>query len=173
MTRFLLPLLALALVGCAQNAVLELTIQLPPDSAGGPHFAYVQARANVTNFDDTWAGTGELAAFPLTAMAQTVQVSVVTSDGAIVADPLAIKISFCGSSTCTALADAMAPQARFLVARAFYIGHRTSLTLSIPTFPTSATPAPTMIGKCEVAGCRDGTTADYCTMMGTRHFCEQ
>lgn len=159
---------SLSLASCADNAILELELDLPAASGAGPTYAYVQSRsADTITFDGDWAGADAPEGFLLTSSTSVQHVSFVTS-GAAMTRPLGVRVRFCSDRVCGAIADTTAPEARFVITRAFYRGQRTTLTL---TPMPSATPATTTVGKCEVAGCTTGTATSYCYADG-RHFCE-
>jgi hypothetical protein len=161
--------LGLCLAACADNAILELELDLPATPAGmGPTYAYVQSRsADTITFDGDWAGADAPEGFLLGSSATVQHVSFVTSGGAITR-PLGVRVRFCSDRVCGAIADIHAQEARYVIDRAFYRGQRTSYTISpVP----SATPATTEVTKCEVAGCTTGTATSYC-YTGGRHFCE-
>ncbi len=156
--------------GCAQNAILELTLDLPAQPTGAPLLVQVQARtAERVDFDESWAGTEPVSGLALADDPSTRTVSIV--GGEDLTRELGIRIRFCREAECTGLGDDRAPEARFLVERAFYLGHRTRLRLEIPEVP-SAPPSPTTIARCRVEGCLAGTTSTYCSLDG-RHFCDQ
>lgn len=168
--------LALALVGCAENAVLEVELTLPAQPAtGAPLFAYVQARsAVVVSFEEAWAGTDAVEGRALEDGVSALPFSVVAG-GASFARQLGIRVRFCASRDCTGLGDDRAPEVRYRVERAFYQGQRTRLALVIDPVPPAppATGAPIdEIDKCEVEGCTSGSTSTYCFMNG-HHFCEE
>jgi hypothetical protein len=166
--------LALALVGCAENAVLEVELTLPAQpSTGDPLFAYVQARsADVVSFDEAWAGTDAVEGRALDTTVSTLPFSVVAG-GASFTRQLGIRVRFCVTSDCTGLHDDQAPEVRYRIERAFYQGRRTRLSRVIAPVPPSGVVAPIVeIDKCDVEGCTSGSTSTYCFMNG-HHFCEE
>jgi hypothetical protein len=100
----------------------------------------------------------------------------------IEAEPVRIKVRFCHDPSCAAIDDDHAPEVRYQIERAFYLGQRTSLTLTVDCIPNVAgqTDAPPScavaqaqevdVPKCQVAGCREGVTSNYC--VNGEHFCE-
>lgn len=168
MRRAAAAALALLVAGCADNAILEVDLELPATSASTPRYAFVQSlSASTIDFGGAWAGADATEGFLLTSAPSTQHVSFVT-DGDAIGRPLGIRVRFCTDRVCGALADVDAPEARYVVDRAFYRGQRTRLTLS--PVPETA-PTTTEIGKCEVRGCSNGAAATYCFADG-RHFCE-
>lgn len=158
----------LGLSACADNAVLEVTLELPARTGGAPVYAFVQSRSDdMPTFDGSWAGADASEGFPLGTTPTTQHVSFVAS-GAAIPRKLGIRVRFCADRACGAIADVNAQEAHFIIDRAFYRGQRTSLVL--PAMP-SATPTTTTFTKCQVAGCTMGTTTTYCFATG-RHFCE-
>lgn len=162
----------LSLGGCADNAILELTLELPSGEEG---FAFVQFDQGAT-FEE-FEGSTSLDGFPLDGPA-SVQVSVI-ADGDEIEAPLRVKVRFCQEPRCTFLdpagieSDDGVGELRFELERAFYRGRFTEHTLDLRTIPERGIP-PTLsvVDKCEVGGCRDGTTVtNSCRADGT-HFCE-
>lgn len=159
-------LVAVLLAGCADNAVLELDLGLPPESFDGINrFAFVQARSGLEPFDEPWGGTDPVDGFRLGLEPHREELSIVAEEGAI-AEPLRIKIRYCFASRCTALSDAEAPQAEIEIERAFYEASRTFLTLDVTGMDEAIA-----IEKCRVRGCIGGSVSTFCRGDGT-HFCE-
>lgn len=159
----------LVLVGCADNAILEVDLELPAATAGTPpRYAFVQSlSASTISFEGAWAGADAGDGFLLGAAPTTQHVSFV-AEGDTIGRPLGLRVRFCADRVCGALADVDAPEARYVIARAFYRGQRTRLTLTpVP----STSPVTTEIDRCAVRGCSNGAAATYCFADG-RHFCE-
>lgn len=168
MRRALLLPLALCLAACADNAILEVELDLPA-ATGTQMFAYVQSRsADTIDFGTEWAGADAPEGFLLTSGGSVQHVSFVTS-GPAMTRQLGIRVRFCSDRVCGAIADTTAPEAQFVIERAFYRGHRTTLRLTV--VPTAMPTTHTTITKCDVAGCTTGTATSYCYADG-RHFCE-
>jgi hypothetical protein len=166
--------------GCAQNAILELTEQVPADPAAtstSPRYALLQAHTG-ESFDAMWAGSGGIEGTALSATTPTtLHVSVVADDSAVQLAKLAIRVRFCGTPACTGPGDDNASEVRYVFDRAFYRGKVTRKTLppitALPTgTPTPTSPVPTVIPKCEVEGCVEGATMNFCHADGVTHFCE-
>lgn len=169
--------LALGLPGCGRNAYFEIDVVLPPTDPGKDRFAVVSFAPGDQSFDAVWAGNQTLAGVKLAAGSTTQHASIESPsdqfDTAVEA-----KVSFCGNPSCTAVGDDTAPEARLRVVRAFYEGQRTSYTWTIACVPstdpkvlcTEVNRAIKQVDKCEVAGCRAGTSSSYC--VGDKHFCE-
>jgi len=172
-TPALLLTLALPIVvggGCAQNAILELTLELPAQPTGAPLLVQVQARtAETVDFAESWAGTEPVSGLGLADEPSTRTVSIVGGDD--LTRELGIRVRFCREAECTGLGDDRAPETQVLVERAFYLGHRTRLRLEIPEVP-GPSPVPMRVERCRVEGCLAGTTSTYCSLDG-RHFCDQ
>lgn len=176
--------LAALCASCAQNAFLELQLDLPPNAwkVDGDRYANVRIVAGDADFEQDWEVDDPLPAFLLDPNVPTVQRVSVESKEASETKPVLAKIRFCKDPNCAALGDDVAPEVRLRIERAFYIGKRTSYTWSIPCVPNVAgqTAAPpvcdvqndvvTEVGKCQVAGCRAGVVREYCA--GGKHFCE-
>lgn len=170
-TRWLVIALAALGVSCADNAILEIELDLPASPSATPTYAFVQTRsADTVDFSVAWGGADAPDGFLLGAAPVVQHVSVVASDASM-SRPIGVRVRFCADRVCGSLSpdDSRAPEVRYVITRAFYRGHRTRVTL-VPSMP-STTPTTTTIAKCEVAGCTSGTTANYCYGDG-RHFCE-
>ena len=171
----------LLLAGCARNAFLELSIVLPASERADARYAVVQVVSGEVPFDQQWAGGDPVPVSKLGAASSVLRISV-EGDADLETKPLRVKARFCKDASCTALGDDGAPEARLQLARAFYVGQRTSYTWTIACVPnvagqTDATTtcevaqrAETDVPKCKVAGCRSGVTSEYCA--GGKHFCE-
>lgn len=177
--------LALALAatggaGCAQNAIFELTLDLPlrPASvpAGTPMYAFPQLRSGTAEaFMDRWAGQDPLTGIELQAGERsTMQISVI-GNADIETRPLRLKTQFCVDPRCNGFGDDRgAPIQCVEFERVFYVGKFTSYTHVIESVPTATDcPTPLPIDRCVIRGCRDGDTANYCRLEDGTHFCEQ
>lgn len=167
--------------GCARNAFLELTITLPPNATNQSQlFAVTQVMAGETDFKIQWGGDNPIAPVQLNASPQTQKLSIEgTTDNE--STEIRVKVTFCKEANCLGANDDKAPAAALRIERAFYIGKRTSYVWKIVCIPLGGdvtSPAcaevvdkvPSEIEKCEVAGCRAGTTSNYCS--AGKHFCE-
>ncbi len=173
MRRVLTACAALLLFGCAENAILEVDLQLPAQPTTGPAlFAHVQARsADVVSFDETWAGTDAIEGRELAEEASPLPFSVVAG-GSAFTRKLGVRVRFCETPACTGLGDDYAPEMRYRIERAFYRGRRTRVTIAIASVPTAPPGEAEVIEKCDVEGCTSGSTLSYCFIDG-RHFCEE
>jgi hypothetical protein len=177
------PLTASVLAGCAQNAVLELELDLPKNPGVTPvRYAVVRVVSGSVPFDQDWQGDDALPPFALDPNATSAQHVSLDGSSEVEGAPVRVKVRFCRDPACSALGDDTAPEVRLQIDRAFYAGKRTSYTWSIACVPnvagqtdtpTCAIPqrAETDVTKCEVGGCRTGVTHSYC--VGDKHFCEQ
>lgn len=166
------PLLLLAAVGCADNAILEMELVLP-EASGDVRYAYVQTRSGEVDFEDAWSGSGEVDGLEL---GQDVIVSIEADDSEEIGEPLAIKLRYCTTERCTAPADEPAQEVRVAIERAFYRGAFTRIRLAdLPPVTACAETCEVQrrdIERCAVRGCRAGDTTRYCDSED-RHFCEQ
>ncbi|MCB9596570.1 MAG: hypothetical protein H6719_27850 [Sandaracinaceae bacterium] len=184
MTRLLLAMLLLS--GCARNGIFELEVDLPPQPPTvAPLFAVVQV-SNSLAFDADWTSLERIdglalrptCARPLVPPACDVrslapdcsEVVSVVGEGDDLARPLRVRVRFCEDAGCTAARDVTAPEARVEFERALYAGHYTQGRVCVDAVPTTPTPTPTIVDRCEVR-CRDGEAAMHCRADGT-HFCE-
>ncbi|MEZ4340766.1 MAG: hypothetical protein R3B82_29440 [Sandaracinaceae bacterium] len=186
MRRALTALVALLAVGCARNAIFELELELPQQPAGvAPLYAVLQV-ANDRAFAADWSSVERLEGLALTPTCSRPlvppdcqvreltpdcsRVVSIVGDEADAPDPLRVRLRFCEDPSCTAARDATAPEARVEFERALYPGHFTQGRVCVDTVPTTPSPVPTIVDRCDVR-CRDGEAATYCRADGT-HFCE-
>lgn len=169
-------ILVLALVGCADNAILEVELDLPAAN-GETRFAVVQGRSGDVDFAAAWAGGGAVEGLELSN--ETVVVGIEADDGDEVEAPLAIRVRYCTDPACAGPQDGEAQEIQVTVERAFYEGEYTLL-------PADALPLPevmdcttggcaavsVMVDKCRIEGCRAGMTTNWCNSDGL-HFCEE
>lgn len=162
---------ALVLVGCAENAILELDVALPSaaDACGATQVA-VEARIPPEGscfFDQDWFD-GDTAVLTLAEAPSTEEVSVV-ADGEDVTRPLCVRIRPCATEECPPPDLAIGARAEITIERAFYVGQYTRIELD--PIDLCASTAST-VDRCAVEGCAGGAPHDdYCTPEG-RHLCE-
>ena len=179
---------ALGSTGCIEkNAYLELELVFPADprATGGTAARQAVVRVNTgdVSFEEDWESSEALSAVQLDPKEPSkLQVSVEGREE-IETKPVRIKVRFCTDPSCVGIHDDVAPEVRFEIERAFYLGKRTSLTLTVACIPNVAAetdPPPTCATKneevlttprCSVAGCREGVTTNYCA--NDKHFCEE
>lgn len=176
--------LALAVAGasgCAQNAIFELTLDLPERPAalpaGTPMYAFPQLRAGTAEaFMDRWAGQDPLTGVELQPGERTTMQISVIGNSDIETRPLRLKTQFCVDPRCNGFGDDRgAPIQCVEFERVFYVGKFTSYTHAIATVPTSIdcpVAGVLPIGRCDIRGCRDGDTANFCRLEDGTHFCE-
>lgn len=157
--------LALLASACAENAVLELQVELPPAPPGERRYAQVQARRAAGNgFDAVWMGsdprTVELGSAP-----QWDCISVITSDDTV---DLNVRVRFCRERDCLGFGDDTAPELRFFLEHPFYIGRRTYWSARIPSVPECSTDADCAAGRCIGGQCGCATDQDCCPAGGCR-----
>jgi hypothetical protein len=169
---------AAAVAGCGRNAFLEIDVVLPKNDTGSDRYAVVAFAPGDQPFDAVWAGDQTLAGVKLSAGGTTTQHASLEGASERFDQPVAAKVTFCGNAACTASGDDRAPEVRLLIERAFYEGSRTTYTWTIGCVP-SVDPARACAEedravktakKCEIGGCREGTSSSYC--VGDKHFCE-
>lgn len=170
MTRLLIGALAMAGLSCAENGILELTVQLPASSSAEAEYAVISMRsAAESSFDVAWAA-GELDGFLLEGSSRTEQISVVAQPEDFGSD-LLVRARFCSTPRCDGLGDDAAGERRLVVEEPFYSLQRTRAEWVIPTVEATVNETPDTIERCSVMGCRPGVTVSYCRSDGT-HFCE-
>jgi len=129
-------LAALVLGGCAQNAILELQVQLPeapPDDGVGPWYAQIQLRRAADHpFDIEWMG-GDLEGVELGDTPRWDCVSVQSADPSM---DLHVRVRFCRSPDCLNLPHDATPRERwYRLEHPFYIGRRTYWHTTIDSVP--------------------------------------
>jgi hypothetical protein len=179
--RAFVAAVVLAGAGCAENAILELELDLPAASSVAPdvEWVVVQARSGTPDFSADWAGGGTVPGIPLISTSQTVIVGIEADDGDEITAPLGVRIRYCRDEACGDPRDGNAQETRVTIERAFYEGEYTEIQrdqLMLPALmDCGAGCAPVTledIDKCDVGGCRLGDTRNYCDM-DDLHFCEQ
>lgn len=180
MSRCILALVALlALAGCAENAILELTVELPDAAtAGAPGATFALVQVAVGRSDDPRSlfrvGSTSDASFALSSAPSTERMSVVAG-GADLTEPLTVRVVYCRERGCLPRDEDRV--AYFEIERAFYQGRYTQVDLLVLTaLSTLADPATvTRIERCDVEGCREGNPTTWCevTLPDAPHFCEQ
>ena len=163
--RCALGLLLVSSVGCAQNAILELTIPLPASGAvGGATRASIGFQSSEATDPSTLSpNVPDQRSFDLPPGGDAVQrLSVVAGD---VESPLWLSVRYC-DETCSATE----PPTWIRYERPFYLGEFTEheLTLPLPGAPDVE------VGTCEVFGCfPGGRPPNPCIYdEGTRHACD-
>jgi hypothetical protein len=196
----LLAVLAAASAGCAQNAFLELQVELPPaPDDGQTWYAFVQARPAIDAFEFGVDSQGaDAPSVQLTDERQWTCLSVESADDDV---DVRVTVRFCNTEDCTGFGD-QDRQRWYYVEDPFYIGHRTYTDLVIDEIPEcdltntcgwgtcdagvcqctadadcpgGATCHPAgncvlRVLRCDVVGCLGGPTSSYCSMNG-EHFC--
>ncbi|MBI2394670.1 MAG: hypothetical protein HYV09_34195 [Deltaproteobacteria bacterium] len=182
MRAALLVALPLVSLGCARNAFLELDLDLPKNESGVDRHAVVRIVSGARDFAEDWQSGDPVPGAKLSTTQRTLHRLSIEADGDSETTPVRVKVRFCKDPNCAALGDDIAPEVRLHIERAFYIGQRTSyawMTKCIPNVvgqtdsPTCdvADKAQTVAAKCDIGGCRSGSTRSYCT--GGKHFCEE
>jgi hypothetical protein len=154
--------LALLATGCAQNAILELQVDLPPaplPSDGGSWFAQVQVRrASDHPFDIPWMG-GEDQVFELGDTRQWGCISVVSGSQEL---DLHLRVRFCRAEDCLDLLDGTPRERLYTLEHPLYIGRHTYYRITdIGEVPDCATDGDCGgIGACISGVCGCGSAAD-------------
>jgi len=167
--------------GCARNAFLELTIVLPKNSdASGPRYAVTQVLSGDIAFDIQWGSDNTIAPVLLDKDKTQTQTLSIEGNTDNETTQLRVKVTFCKEPSCVGVGDDKAPTLGLQIERAFYIGKRTSKEWAIACIPAGgsfmppeacAEVTPKVFAKCDIAGCRPGTTTNFCS--GGQHFCEK
>ena len=174
----LVALLAPVLGSCADDAILELELLLPPIPADFRGYAYLETlsadHVDASDFEREWAGGAIEDGFTLGSMGSTEDVSVVAT-GPSIARMLGVRVRFCFDSRCAAPQDRAVPrEARWIFERAFYGARRVHYRLAIDAVPDAEPGAPVMVSRCQIGhGCRGGSSiTDPSFCVGERHDCE-
>jgi hypothetical protein len=164
---------ALTLGGCADNAILTVSVRLPAPEPGR-NFAFVQARSGEeSDLTLDWDDHSSLDGETLTVGGVMWDFSV-EARGDQVERPLLVKIRYCNTATCASETLEPAEQ-HFLFARAFYYGERTTYSPADLRIPSPDGVTLTRVGRCDVFGCIGGESTSGCSGddgLGT-HYCEQ
>lgn len=171
MTRLVVALaLVLPVAGCADNAILELEVDLPASPMGEETYAFIQVRTDELGFDVPWSGADPVDGFLLGPTRSTQPISIVAAPRDYDRN-VRVRATFCSQPRCDGFGDDIAPERRLEIEHPFYSTRRTAATWRIEDVPADTVETPDLIQRCEVAGCRDGTTREHCRRDGT-HFCE-
>ncbi|MEM7608266.1 MAG: hypothetical protein AAF411_23170 [Myxococcota bacterium] len=159
--------------GCTDNAVLELTVEVPaaPADRTEPLFAFLEVNDSATvvdaetefRFPDTPDGV------QLGAEVGDVAYSVVASPAQYESDVL-VSVRYCVDRRCNGFGDEFTDRIRFRIERPFFDGVRTRIRLELGEFTDEVSDEETAIDQCSVEGCGDPGLASYCDATGT-HLC--
>lgn len=170
--------------GCAQNALFELYVELPPPTTidGGTttaNFARVLALPVVADRMTTFDGSRSRVVPLRAGTPQWLGVTFVREGGSV-GSPMTVRILYCATEEDC---DPVQPE-RWLGSedlvfeRAAYVAQTTCYAHSLPDDPSDGLTLPStqrMVSACEVAGCTDDDfteeTADFCRLGTTQHFC--
>lgn len=172
--RACLVAVALLGVGCAQNAILELQIQLPAAPTGDTWFAQTQVRnADGHPFSIPWMG-GDIESVPLEASPKWDCLSVESGNEA--AD-LHVRVRFCRSADCLDLDDGTRRERWYRLEHPFYIGRRTYHQIQIDSVPLCDSGGGIdmcgSIGVCDANVCQCTTDAECSSARGEDLICEE
>jgi len=187
--------------GCAQNAILELQLDLPAAPDANEWFALTQVRNREGHpFDIPWMG-GDLGSVQLGSERQFDCISVESDDES--AD-LHVRVRFCRSEDCLDLMDGTPRERWYRLNHPFYIGRRTYHTITIGEVPECEVTADCAVGmcdsgvctcttdadcgpgliceegnncvedvdRCQIEGCIEGVSTTFCSDTTGLHFCE-
>ena len=170
-------MLLLAAAGCGRNAFFEVDVVLPKNTTGETRYAIIAFAPDGQDYDAVWAGSQTLPGVKLATGETLSQHASIEGPDDHLDRPVEAKVTFCANDTCTASGDDRAPEVRLRIERAFYEGERTSYTWTVACIPSSTAGACAIadrtiepVTKCQIAGCRAGTSSNYC--VGDKHFCE-
>ncbi len=176
MTRaLLLALVAMFGAACTENASFDLDIELPASDAmigSRPIGAVtVQFATDTTDFMSSWEGDVPQTTVDLGATRQTLRLSVLAQPAQITR-PLAVRVLYCETrAKCEAAPATPLTEQHVVIPRAFYTGVVTRYRLDASSPPASPPTTPMEVDRCDIAGCRDGEMATWCS--AGIHLCEQ
>lgn len=162
------------LLGCADNALLDVEIDLPP---AADVVAVVEARpASSYDFDATWAPTDAYPAarFPLDAAATSLAAVSILAETPT--QNVLLQVRFCNHGVC----DDASPTLCYSLDRPFHQGRRSRYRDMVTTIP-SAVPVggvcslpPRLIDRCEI-GCaaNDDWLSGSWFCEGQEHVCDR
>lgn len=168
-------LFAVLASACTENAAFDLDVELPAAGTmvgSTPIGAVtVQLAADTTDFMSAWEGDIPQTTVDLGATRQTLRLSVLAQPTQITR-PLAVRILYCETrAACeSAPADPRTEQ-HVVIPRAFYQGVVTRYRLDATSPPAAPPTTPMEVDRCDIAGCRDGEMATWCT--DGIHLCDQ
>ena len=156
--------LGIAGSACAENAALEITLDLPPSrvemlrsgAMGERRFAQVQVQRPQTDspeldFSPIWTDPSDEQSIPLAGgtMRTVEEISVLTEH---TGTNLYLKVRFCVDPSCGALDDDGPPEAWFALEHPFYTGERTRWTTLLSDGATRipSIPEPPVAGTCAI-----------------------
>ncbi len=174
---------SLAASGCAQNALFELYVELPPpimvEGGGMARFARVIALPVIADRDTTFDGSRSRVV-ALETSRQFLGVTLVRGAG-FVERELTVRVIYCETEEdCDPVQpERWAGSEDLVFETAFYVGDTTCYAHSLPDDDLSDGLAlPTTqrrVSTCQVGGCTDDdfteSTADFCRLGTTQHFC--
>jgi hypothetical protein len=175
---------AIASSGCAQNAIFELYVELPPavriEGGGMANFARVVALPVIADSETTFDGARSRVV-PLTSSTQMLGVTLLRNVG-FTERELTVRVIYCETETAC---DPVQPESwagseDLVFERAFYVGRTSCFAHSLTDTDTSdgltLPSAQVRVGACGVGGCTDDDFTElrpnFCRSDATTHFCE-
>lgn len=159
--------------GCAENAILEVELDVPAQpSTEPPLYAFVQIRDEGWRFEEGWAAAArDWEGVALGPDRQVLDYSAIAGEDAL--PSLHVKVRFCLDPACSRHDEEMDPALWYRLETPFYSSKRTYWRASVPSIPVDVPTAPRVVDRCEIGGCFDvpPDTTSYCRSDGT-HFCE-
>jgi hypothetical protein len=160
--------------GCAQNAIFELTLDVPPP-VGERSRVVIEARTGDADFSTDWQQT-QITGIPLTPAVRNSITASFEASGDDIVGQLKVKVRFCVDERCLDTADGpmSAPEQRYEFDRVFYQGRYTTYAVTLDELPDpSMAPPVEPVDKCSIAGddCWEGAPVTNNCLDGT-HFCE-
>lgn len=178
----LAPLAGLA-SGCAQNAIFEVYVELPPtvmiEGGGEARFARIVALPIVTSSDTTFDGSRSRVV-PLTGSRQFLGLTLMRGGG-FQGSAVTVRVLYCeAEADCDPVQpEQWAGSEDLVFEHAFYVGQNTCYAHELSdddltdglALPTSQTE----VGVCQVGGCTTddfvAASADFCRLGTAQHFC--
>ena len=158
----LTSLLALS-TGCAQNAILELYVEVPPVGTmiDGQRVGGVRLTVGRGEMNPVESATRSRV-YSLDSGERFVAVAI--DRRADATDAISVDVTYCADTTGLAACDEVLGVEHLTIARPFYTGVATCFVRELPD-GAFALAAPRTVGACEVAGCFVGSD------LNNRNFC--
>lgn len=164
--------LALASSGCAQNAILELYVEVPAvdtmidgDEVGAVRIAV--GRGTAVDPDTTSRIYG------LDTGRRVIALALDRRSGTV--ESVSVEITYCENDVNVDTCGTVIGVERLTIAQPFYTGVSTCYFRQLSNATPFAIPAPRTVGACEVGGCLSAElgNTNFCAVenMGSTHFC--
>jgi hypothetical protein len=176
MKRLILLLTSILAIGCVDNSILELEIDLPaqPTDVSEQVYAFVQVRSSrMSSFATDWLSAGEDPDGFALGLERTPQVISIIAEPRDYDEDLLLRVVYCVSPRCSNLGDDTAGERRLVIEHPFYDGQRTRVSWQVGDYTPTVIPEEETVAVCAVEGCRAGDVSEYCYAGTQDHFCSR